>query len=601
VKTVRKPSLVEVGGLAALLVLATIVLWPVIGSPYSGDDTLDSLHPMILHFSGQSPWSFIWEVTNSWRINQGRFFPGAVTIGVAAHYFLSTMAVYKAAQLAVVLVGLTLFVFLVRLVTRSGRAALLCGLLVVAAFQFRVQYDPILQFSLQQPSLMILMLLSLVLCILGARHDNHAYFIFAMVTYSIALLTYETTVLLSPALALIVLIENRRHWLRRSFYFVGPAALAMLNLLYLRGRVETSAPGYTSSLEPGRLIPTFVRQAVGALPLSYAQLNTPPFIQKFPRFLDVRQVRSWVVGALVVGLCMLALHKLPKVANKALLMMAGVGCSLWFIPALVVSQTVRWQDEVVLGNAYIPVYLEYFGFALTLGALVLFARGWFAARSVVWGRIAAVPLVALIALGTLAATSNNRLAVAQYYPGYLWSRQVFERSIERGSFDEIPAETPVFSPTGQHWHTAPFIYWWGGPKFSSVTQPLNSGAYGVCVADINACNQMNGAAFVPYGIYPTEVRAVMVAREFRIEGGAEGVIAMPVRRPTVYVELLRTFDDRTPREMRCRRWLSFRLRAAGAEVDVSQIGIVRSDSNWCLLSVQDGPEVDALKFTTHPA
>lgn len=601
VKIRRKSLLVEVGGVCALLALAAVVLWPVIGSPYSGDDTFDSLHPMNLHFSGQSPWSLIWEITNSWRTNQGRFFPGAVTIGVTAQYFLSTIAVYKAAQLIVVLVGLSLFVLFTRLVTRSGRAALLCGLLVVATFQFRVQYDPILQFSLQQPSLMILVLLTAIFAILGARRNNHSFFVAAVLAYSFALLTYETTVLLSPAIVFVVAFENRERWMWRSLYFVGPAFLAVTNLLYLRGRVQTSAPGYTSNLDPGRLIPTFFRQTVGAVPLSYAQLNTPPFIQKFPQFLDVRQARSWVVVVLVVVLCVIAFRKMPVVANKSLLTMAGVGCSLWFIPALVVSQTVRWQDEVVLGNAYIPVYLEYFGFALTGGAIVLFGRRVIQRKSIVWGRIAAIPLVGLIALGTLAATSNNRLAVAQYYPGYLWPRQVFERAIERQVFDEVPDNTTVFSPTGQHWHTAPFIFWWGGPKFESVTQPLNSATYAACLADIGSCNAAHGAVFVPYGIYPTEIRAVLLAQEFRIDGGTDGLTSIVVKRPTVYVELLREFKTQSARESRCRKWLSSRLGAAGASVELSQVGVIRSESNWCLLSVQDGPEIDALTFTTHPS
>lgn len=593
-----KLVLPQLVGLVGLVALASIVLWPVIGSPYSGDDTFDSLHPMNLHFSGQSPWSLIWDITDSWRANQGRFFPGAVTIGVSAHYFLSNVAIYKAAQLVVVLVCVALFVVLVRLVTRSGRVAILCGLFLVAAFQFRVQYDPILQFSLQQPSLMILMLTTCILAVVGSRQNNHVVLLLAALIYSCALLTYETTVLLSPAVVALVILENRRQWIRRSVYFFGPAMLAVGNLLYLRGQVETSAPGYTSNLEPDRVIPTFFRQASGALPLSYAQLNTPPFIQRFPRFLDVQELRSWAVAGLVITLGIAVLKKLPPTSTKTLVVMGFVGFSFWFLPALVVSQTVRWQDEVVLGNAYIPVYLEYFGAALVFAAGILLIRKLLIRRSTVWRSVGASLTVVFLVLGTLASTSNNRLAVAQYFPGYKWPRQFLERGIERGAFAKIVDGSKVLTPAGQHWHTAPFVYWWGGPKLAAVTQPYDPVPYQSCLTDVVSCSAAHNAAFVPFGLYPSEIRALMVGTEFRIDGGPEGITSLRMRSPTVYVELLRTFGNTLQRETRCRKWLAFRLKVSGIEVSPSQVDVVRSASNWCVLNLVGGPEFEVLGFTT---
>jgi hypothetical protein len=82
------PNLGSVSDTSLLaLVNYVILLWSLLNSAYSADDTFDQFTPMRMKFSGQSALSVITEITNSWKNGQGRFFPGAVTIGVVSHYF----------------------------------------------------------------------------------------------------------------------------------------------------------------------------------------------------------------------------------------------------------------------------------------------------------------------------------------------------------------------------------------------------------------------------------------------------------------------------------------------------------------------------------
>ena len=71
-----------------------IVLWPILGSAFSADDTFDSMVPMQLQYSGQSNWSFINGYTSNWSRTEGRFFPIAVIIGFYSHFFFLLFSIF---------------------------------------------------------------------------------------------------------------------------------------------------------------------------------------------------------------------------------------------------------------------------------------------------------------------------------------------------------------------------------------------------------------------------------------------------------------------------------------------------------------------------
>ena len=87
----------------AVTISTTIILWPILRSPFSGDDTFDSMIPMQLRFSGQSKWSYISSYVSNWSNNEGRFFPMAAVTGVTSHSLFTGRTEYKIVQLIVVL------------------------------------------------------------------------------------------------------------------------------------------------------------------------------------------------------------------------------------------------------------------------------------------------------------------------------------------------------------------------------------------------------------------------------------------------------------------------------------------------------------------
>ena len=141
-----------------------LIIWPVLRSAFSGDDTFDSMVPMQLNYSDQSTWSYISQYTSNWARNEGRFFPGAATIGMFAHYLFTERAEYKIVQMLFVLAALTVFGIFVAKLFRSIYYGVVSVLILNISMQMRVQYDALFQFSLQQPSVVILLFTSFTFC-----------------------------------------------------------------------------------------------------------------------------------------------------------------------------------------------------------------------------------------------------------------------------------------------------------------------------------------------------------------------------------------------------------------------------------------------------
>ena len=259
-----------------------IVLWPILASPFSGDDTFDSMVPMQLQYSGQSSWSFIDGYVSNWSANEGRFFPVAALTGVFSHYFFTGRIEYKIAQLVAVLIALAVFAVFISKLFKNFFAGFLAVLILNTCLQMHAQYDPLFQFSLQQPFLMTVISGSLLLFVYGLRCEGNWKLLISATLYLVALLTYESSLLIWPIFLLLTLIERPRGLVKPVIISVAPAVVVGLNLLRLRSKVTTTSAGYTSNFEFATLAKTFAKQAIGSLPMSYSELNTPPFLQSFP-------------------------------------------------------------------------------------------------------------------------------------------------------------------------------------------------------------------------------------------------------------------------------------------------------------------------------
>lgn len=583
-----------------LLFVGSAVLRPVLWSAFSADDTFDSLLPMNLKFSGESFWSFLNNVVTGWKTNEGRFFPVAVLVGGLSHLWFPERESYKIAQFLVALIVLMLLAAFVALLSRSKWTGILAGLLLLAASQMRVQYDPFLQFSLQQPALMTMVLSALILFLLSVRRESTTLLFASMLTFFAATLTYESSALLWPMFPAVALFERRRNVIRWVIpTAIGPS-IAVMHLLYLRSQVSVTSAGYTSNFDIPVLLRTFLKQAGASIPMTYAELNAPPFMLGLSRHLRPTDT-WWAVGVVLTAvLTLLCLTRLPKCSWRQIVALAAVGLTLWVLPALVVAQTSRWQSEIVTGNAYIPVYQGNIGFALvTVAAIIAMVNLLRPKRRTSWGL--GLVLVIVLSLAVSSVITNNPRAVAQYDASFRYTRDLFTTSVKHGLFADYRATESVLTLNPDWWLTASTVNWYGGVRLGKFVTPQSAGDYAACIGNLEGCQSAFDLDLYlgTYGRYPAETRVVLVGRIERMTG-RDGVIkGIRISAPRVFV----SYPDSEPSSseaesrMRCSAWFVSRMSAAGEAVDVTGIAVEKVTEKYCMLSTQSVVTLNPLRFS----
>jgi hypothetical protein len=108
---------------------------------------------------------------------------------------------------------------------------------------------------------------------------------------------------------------------------------------------------------------------------------------------------------------------------------------LLFAPALLIGISARYQKELFWGIGHIPVYLEYFGIALLgTGLVTVLIAGM---RKKKLQRLLAGFCSLMLAGVLLLQMQDNRAVIEVMNQVYLYSRQLFEDSMEAGAFDEL--------------------------------------------------------------------------------------------------------------------------------------------------------------------
>ena len=582
----------------AVTISTAIILWPILRSPFSGDDTFDSMIPMQLRFSGQSKWSYISSYVSNWSNNEGRFFPMAAVTGVTSHSLFTGRTEYKIVQLIVVLISLFTFALFVSKLFKNVFAGIFAVLVISTCLQMRAQYDPLFQFSLQQPFLMTVISGSLLFFVYGLRSEGNWKLLISATLYLVALLTYESSLLIWPIFLLLTLIERPKGLVKPVIISIAPAVVVGLNLLRLRSKVTTTSAGYTSNFEFATLAKTFAKQAIGSLPMSYSELNTPPFLQSFPDHLHFGSIWWLLSVGISVVLVFLLLPRVVSTNHKLNIGVVLCGLVLWFMPALVVAQTVRWQSEVVLGNAYITWFQGSFGFTLIVIGILLECQI-FLSKLPKALSICGISLFAiLIGIATSSVVTNNSRAVAQFNPGYLWPRETFESAINSGVFDEVAPKDPVLALGAEWWLNAPFVSWWGGPRIEQMDSQRAEAQWGACVSDPATCLERQGytAVVATNGSDLSGLRVVLVGRVKNLAGSVGAITSAVIMSPRVFIDYPNSSPSVMVSQQRCLAWSKEKILQLKGSFEAGDAEVLDAKKESCLIKFGSGIALDVYQF-----
>lgn len=443
--------------LLAALGLAAFLLWPLLKTGFLCDDLFVSLIRGDLTCRHQTLFEGIAGDTARW-LKAGRFFPLIFLLSHGTLYLLTDLLLYKSYVLVLVLSNLALFTCLLRRLTPGSAFPAYTALLVAAAFQFRIYADPILGFNGLMQWILMGTLLSLLTLHEHLRSGRRLWLLPSVLAYLLTLLAYEATY---PFLALhVALVFGWEGGWRRTARKLWPfaaalAACATLSLTVRLLAVDPLSAKYQPNLDPVAYLRTLGRQLFAALPLSYVLVDPH---RLFPAEVLRHQwkllLTAWGVGFAV------ALTILSRLANCGPVryrLLVPLGLLLWVLPALLIALSTGYQQEIILGVGYLPVYIEYYGIGLlgACGGTFVLARLASAPRA----RAVAVAGLALVfaSVSSLTYCANQQVTVFLARP-YHDDRLNVEMALRAGLIDDLPERTLLILDHEYHW--------WHGPEGS---------------------------------------------------------------------------------------------------------------------------------------
>ena len=367
-------------------------------TPYGQDDLINKNIREIAHASGRSVPGFMGDQIAWWMANEGRFFPGSVIWTSSIFWVFGSRIAYKLVIGLVLMGAIAVLVLFVSRLTGRWKPGLVYIAIVFGLIQLRTPHDGVIGYAALLPLTTGLTVAAMVILI---SRRGMGWTALAVLSYSLALVTYETVFLFAPIMVAIV-VWVRRTWLPAlaiaipAFVQIGIVAILRVSLH------PPTTSGYTINLERKAVLATFGKQVLAALPLSQWALSAPA--------VPTIAAGSIAVGALVVGiptfLSIVSLGRSPTLANRAeVIMIAAFGAWMWLSSSVLISITRRWQVQLQPGQGYLSVIYAYFGLALCLLSAYLFLERIVANRSprsiAIW-RYGSALLISVTASLTLA-------------------------------------------------------------------------------------------------------------------------------------------------------------------------------------------------------
>jgi hypothetical protein len=408
--------------LLGVSVLAALLMAPTLETGYFSDDVLTSTTPGQIRCGlGESLTAL---VLNDMHVsmNEGRFYPLHWVAYRGVFNTFQDVTQYRAYIYGLVVFDVAVFFLLVRKLFGDARFACLAACLTLMLMQLRAYHDPILSFFGLLQLVAAGTFLSLMALERYLEGRGRGWLAASVVLYLSVMLLYETAYPYFVFHAALVW-RRRPGWGRglRVIWpflkvFAGCLAMSLLLRWLSRGMIPTSTFNYRTNLAPRDVLLTLARQAGGALPLSYF-LTEPLGLFTSMKGLGglfswAGRADGWAAAAVATVVSYMGLGREPRADDTQ----QGQGGEFWpavlggliaVLPGLSISLTERYQQEVVFGRPYVPVYVQYFGMGLVLATAIRgVSRRW---PVVKFGLVARLGLAAAVALTTAVTFQANRI------------------------------------------------------------------------------------------------------------------------------------------------------------------------------------------------
>jgi hypothetical protein len=594
--------------LACLLLINGLALVPLLSTGFIADDILNSQIRGTMIQTDRSLWGFTSFAAMLWLRNEGRLFPLAF-YNYSVFYVLGNVLLYKVFVLGVILASIAAFFLFLRRLTKSELIPAIAVLLLPLMFQFRALWDPVLAFCAEYPLIGLLLFCSLNLFLRAVDEGDRRARRLAVLLFLCGGLIFEVVYPMFLVYGGVAYLrrKNVKTAARASWPFLAVTLSLALASIILRTQATALSSTYQMHLDVGLIIKTYFVQLFGAVPFSYFFFD--------PHAVFTNRIGKWPATLVQVLPLVLLLAAFTVLALRRRLSgdagsqngtdrtgILAIGALLLAIPASLISLSPKFQAQT-WGDAYLPVYLAYFGLCLLLavGLEKLYRWGTRLPAGGEWIGPAALCLWLLL----LGFNFRNNSLVAQTMNEAVWSPRVLaEEALGRGLLTGVSPKAVLLVSGTDLWDNADEYSGQTGVRFSVYRlsevrdlSPVFQGAGGTCApaSDQQVCDF---AADAP--VYTVQIRhltdgtgAVLLARvqrAYQSNGSIRGLLSNEV---TAYFHLPASAQPLavavSGRDMQQKTGASVFRVSRGLQV-------VKEGRGWKLVSLRRNTAFDALSL-----
>lgn len=462
-KKIKKFLIWEIFVLTLILSIASYPIWQ---AGFFGDDAYNSwLHGKLL-ISNQTPVSYICTEIKGWSLKVGRLCPLALIVTMLPWLVFYKLVVYRIYHWITLILSLLFCSALIWKISKQTRAAILfLGILplfwsITSYASSLTSYAPLL------PVTTIFITGAIYLFINYTKTNKNSYLFGSALLYACALLTYEISILLLVTLTF--LAPHYYKNIKKTIVVLIPFALTTLAYVlvcyFLRRLGNPNIYDGVAFGEPSLFWITYLKQFVSAIPLSHF-LFDPDHVFKLNSLL-FNAYKNPTLLTLCIFLffsTVTFIYHLTdfRIDKNNLYPLLCIGLTFQFIPPVFMAISYKYQHNLMFGNGYIPVYVQYIGLAFIFIALVMYIRPHL--KSNYWHSFR-MALSLLVSSGIVLAFLVNHLVVAQINQVVKYPRNLFENAVNQKLLQGLPPSSVVMKDNLNIWDTAGFIAQTSGIK-----------------------------------------------------------------------------------------------------------------------------------------
>lgn len=421
----------------------------ILNSGYYSDDLVMSLCKTKSIFER---WSFFTCYLNNLNVTFEGYRIDVLNSQFILPCFIDDLILYKIFILITIISNVILFGYFIKVLFKKWNYTLLFMILVPILFQFRLNHDPILSFYGSQQLLITYILLSLIFLDKYFSNNKKIYIFLSVIFYNFLLYSYEIGiffVIIYPIL-IIYYYHSKHHKLSNIIKHFLPYIISLLIffLLLLIKYAGISYSGTYSGIQINlnfhAILSTFLIQASSAFPLSY-YFSKHSFLFCHSIGCVFQNIKLLDIGAiLILNLFFIRFIIDRRTKNfTSYLKLFILGIILLLLPAMPISLTKKYQNELTTygwGIGYIPVYIEYFGVALLLGGIVIWAKN---LKSSFLKSIIITIILIGINIIVLLNIQNNRIVIDKSNVDLKYRRVALENALKNNIFQNVTSESSI--------------------------------------------------------------------------------------------------------------------------------------------------------------